>query len=209
MIMTIDENMVHQLNDDIQKFSDLLAKRTSGLSALENIQLRGLKRTIPELLSELLNSIGVQEGNRFIKVSNIDVQVDSIAEILQKENIKYEVQGDKIVVKYAGGETAGMVVVFEMQVINNWISCKSYLWDKHVKEEKQSEAFKILNEYNASTRHSKACILEDKSIMLIRNDNEGIIWDKETLREVVLVDIIIMLDFYKSHIEKIRDILSD
>lgn len=207
--MNIDENIVNQLNDEIQKFSNLLAKAPSSLNALENIQLRALKRTIPELFSELLSSNGVHDGKRFIKVSNLDVRVDAIAEILKNENIKYEVQGDKIVVKYAGEETAGMVVVFEIQVINNWISCKSNLLNKHVKEGRESEVFKLLNEYNVSTRHSKACLLEDRSIMLIRNDNEGIIWDMENLREVILVDIIIMLDFYKNHIEKLADILSD
>ena len=68
---------------------------------------------------------------------------------------------------------------------------------------------KLLNEYNASTRHSKACMLEDRTITLLRNDNVSVIWDKENLREIILMDIIIMLDFYKVHQDALIKILSD
>lgn len=205
----IDDNIIHLLNDDIQKFSDFLAKNHAGLSRIDDIQLRGLKITIPELFAELLTSIGIHGGDKFIKVSSIDVRIDAIAEILNKENIKYDVQEDKIVVKYAGELTAGLVVVFDLQVVNNWVSCRSYLSQKHVKEGCEVDALKLLNEYNASTRHSKACMLEDRTITLLRNDNVSVIWDKENLREIILMDIIIMLDFYKVHQDALIKILSD
>lgn len=205
----IDDNIIHQLNDDIQKFLDLLAKNRTGLSRFEEIKFRELKRTVPELFNVLLSSIGVNDGDKFIKVSNIDIRIDAIAEILNKENIKYDIQEDKIVVKYVGELTAGLVVVFEIQVINNWVSCRSYLSQKHVKEGCEVDALKLLNEYNASTRHSKACLLDDKTITLLRNDHTSNIWDKENLREIILVDIFIMLEFYKVHQEILVKILSD
>ena len=181
-------------------------------------------QTIEELYSDLFMEIGLavknnyiylQGGNflkcgdKFIKVSSIDVRIDAIAEMLNKENIKYDVQEDKIVVKYAGELTAGLVVVFDLQVVNNWVSCRSYLSQKHVKEGCEVDALKLLNEYNVSTRHSKACMLEDRTITLLRNDNVSVIWDKENLREIILMDIIIMLDFYKVHQEALIKILSD
>lgn len=205
----IEDNIIHQLNDDIQKYLDLLAKNRTGLSQLEEIKFRGLKRTVPELFNVLLSSIGVNDGDKFIKVSSIDIHIDAIAEILRNEKIKYDIQEDKIVVKYAGADTAGMTVVFDIQVVNNWVSCRSYLSQKYVKEGCEAEAVKMLNEYNAATRHSKACLLEDKTITLLRNDHTSTIWDKENLREIILVDIFIMLEFYKVHQDTLIKILID
>lgn len=203
----IDDNIIQQLNVDIEKIADLYKKKRTERGNLDQILIRSTKSNISELIKDIFSSIGVQGGEKYVKFKNLDVNIGIISEILQKETIKFEFNDNKLIVKYT--EDDNMVIIFEFQIINDWISSKSYLLNKKVKEEKEQEALKLLNQYNFSTRHTKACILEDKSILLLRNDYANFIWDEEDLRDIIIADIVIMLDFYKSQKESLADILNE
>lgn len=202
----IDDNIIQQLNVDIEKIADLYKKKHTERGNLDQILIRSTKSNISELIKDIFSSIGVQGGEKYVKLKNLDVNIGIISEILQKENIKFELNDNKLIVKYT--EDDNIVIIFEFQIINDWISSKSYLLNKKVKAENEQEALKLLNQYNSSTRHTKACILEDKTILLLRNDYSNFIWDKEDLRDIIIADIVIMLDFYKSHKDTLTDILN-
>lgn len=201
----IDDTVINQLNEEIKKITNFHQKETSELSPIDSILLKSAESAVTGLLQEVLKGNGVVGGDKFVKVSSLEIKIDNITEILCKTNIKFEVKDNKVIFKYADVNIGDFVIVFELEVVNNWLSCQSYLHGKIVKEENSKDALEILNKYNISTRHSKACLRDDNTILLLRNDNAGFIWDKDNLRDIILMDIVIMLDFYKFNYESLSN----
>lgn len=202
----IEETVIEQLNKDIEILVKHKEARGAGLSRSEQMLYRRAKDSVPLLLNDILNTLGVQQADGLIKVSNISITLDTITELLRQEEIVFDVKEHTVIAKYSGEATGDFVIVFELQAVNGWISFRSYASGKVVKVEKQNEVLKLLNDYNLSTRHSKACLQEDNTIVLLRNDNANIIWDKESLRQLILIDIMVMIDFYKTNHKLLVDL---
>lgn len=200
-IESIDEAVIEQLNKDIEMLVRYKEIHGIGFSRSDQILYRRAKESVPQLIDDILNSLGVQNTEGLVKVSNIDIRIDTLTELLRQEGIVFDVKDDTIIAKYSGEATGDFVIVFELQAVNGWISFRSYASGKVIKCEKQNEVLKLLNGYNLSTRHSKACLQEDNTIVLLRNDNANTIWDKEGLRQLILIDIMVMIDFYKTNHE--------
>lgn len=200
-----NETIVKKLNENIEILVKQKESLGVGESSSEQILYRLAQNNVPQLLSEMLSSLGVHKTEGLIKVSNMNIRIDTITDILRHEDIVFETKDDKVLFKYSGKVTGDFVIVCELQIINTWLSFRSYVSGKVVKKDKTAEVLKLLNEYNYTTRHSKACLLKDNTIVLLRNDNANIIWDKKDFRSLILIDILVMIDFYKTN----QVILSD
>lgn len=195
----IDSSIIDEIKECLSTYSDYKEKKE--LSDRDKIKRQRAKEDLGFALQDFCNAC-FPELYKLIKLDRLDISIEDIQKALDSFELTYKLREGRAIVVYEADNDFPHDIVIVFSAEDGWIGCTSYPIGCDITDEtKKNKVLAMMNEYNHTTRHSKAYIDDEGTVLVNRNDSSTIIWDINDLKELIATDISVACNFFKENRE--------